>query len=88
MASFVEALMSRKGDYYEGLEDGIKIGKEESQKHIAELEAKIADIRDIAENTVEINMGNFNDDDVSEQNNALIEIWQILNESEGGGDEG
>lgn len=36
MPSFKEALMSRKGDYYEWLDEGIKIGKKEA---VAEAKA-------------------------------------------------
>lgn len=45
---------------------------------------KLRQIEEIVGKTPELNMSNFDVDQVAELNNAMIEIWEVLQPDEGG----
>jgi hypothetical protein len=52
---------------------------ENGQKLIALREA-MGRMREVMDRTPELNMSNYDIDDIAALNNGMIEIWQILNE--------
>ena len=44
------------------------------------MKSKLEQIQDIVDNTVELNMDNYDETQVEEINNAMIEIWKIIHD--------
>lgn len=50
------------------------------RKRLEGLERKLEDLKILADNIPELNMNNYNEDDVAELNQSMIEIWSYLND--------
>lgn len=53
---------------------------EEQEQELSELRVMIIKGRDLAYHAPELNMNNFNSDDVDKLNDAMIEVFSILDE--------
>jgi hypothetical protein len=52
----------------------------ENGQKLIELREAMGRMREVMDRTPELNMSNFDIDDIAALNNGMIEIWQILNE--------